>query len=93
VLPVPAGPGADDHETGIAVLLETARILAKTPMPATIIFAAFTGEEAGDLGSHEFVRQAQEKKMRHFRSPANNLRVCRCQDRRRSLRAKKLAAA
>jgi Zn-dependent M28 family amino/carboxypeptidase len=63
VLPVPAGPGADDYETGIAVLLETARILVKTPMPATIIFAAFTGEEAGDLGSHEFVRQAQEKKM------------------------------
>jgi Zn-dependent M28 family amino/carboxypeptidase len=60
---VPAGPGADDNETGIAVLLESARILAKTPMPATIIFAAFTGEEAGDLGSHEFVRLAQGKKM------------------------------
>jgi hypothetical protein len=58
---VPAGPGADDNETGIAVLLEAARILAKTPMPATIIFAAFTGEEAGDLGSHEFVRQAKDK--------------------------------
>jgi len=60
---VPAGPGADDNETGIAVLLESARVLAKTPMPATIIFAAFTGEEAGDLGSHEFVRLAQGKKM------------------------------
>lgn len=60
---VPAGPGADDDSTGIAVLLEAARVLARTPMPATIVFAAFTGEEAGDLGSHEFVRQAQEKKV------------------------------
>ncbi len=58
---VPAGPGADDNSTGIAVLLEAARVLAKTPQPATIIFAAFTGEEAGDLGSHEWVRQAKDK--------------------------------
>ena len=58
------GPGADDNSTGIAVLLEAARILAKTPMPATIIFAAFTGEEAGLLGSREFVRQAVANKVR-----------------------------
>ena len=29
-------------------------------MPATIIFASFTGEESGLLGSREFVRRAQE---------------------------------
>ena len=58
------GPGADDNSSATAVLLETARVLAKTPMPATIVFAAFTGEEAGLLGSREFVRQAQEKKIR-----------------------------
>jgi Tol biopolymer transport system component len=58
------GPGADDNSTGIAVLLEASRILSTTPMPATVIFAAFTGEEAGDLGSHEFVRQAVAKKIR-----------------------------
>ncbi len=57
------GPGADDNSSATAVLLETARILAKTPMPATIIFAAFTGEEAGLLGSREFVRQAVANKM------------------------------
>jgi hypothetical protein len=68
---VPAGPGADDNETGIAVLLDTARVLANTPMPATIIFAAFTGEEAGDLGSHEWVRQAVEKKVQ-FMGALNN---------------------
>jgi hypothetical protein len=57
-------PGGDDNSSATAVLLETARILAKTPMPATIVFAAFTGEEAGLLGSREFVRQAQQKKTR-----------------------------
>ena len=44
-------------------MLETARIMAKRPQPATIIFASFTGEEGGLLGSREFVRQAVEKKM------------------------------
>jgi hypothetical protein len=61
---VQRSPGGDDNSTGIAVLLEVARVLAKTPMPATVMFCAFTGEEAGDLGSHEFVRQAAEQKMK-----------------------------
>jgi hypothetical protein len=55
---VAAGPGADDDTSGTAALLETARVLAGHPMPATIIFASFTGEEAGLLGSREFVRRA-----------------------------------
>jgi Zn-dependent M28 family amino/carboxypeptidase len=33
-------------------------------MPATIVFASFTGEEAGLLGSREFVRRAVESKMK-----------------------------
>jgi hypothetical protein len=56
------GPGADDNSSVTAVNLEAARILADVPLPATVIFAFFTGEEAGLLGSREFVRQAQEKK-------------------------------
>ncbi|HEY7497977.1 MAG TPA: M20/M25/M40 family metallo-hydrolase [Vicinamibacterales bacterium] len=55
---VASGPGADDDSSGTAALLETARILAKRPQPATIVFASFTGEEAGLLGSREFVRRA-----------------------------------
>ena len=61
---VAIGPGADDDTSGTAALLETARILAGHPMPATIVFASFTGEEAGLLGSREFVRQAVASKMR-----------------------------
>ena len=57
------GPGADDNSTGVAVLLEAARVLADHPMPATIVFAAFTGEESGLLGSREYVRQAVESEL------------------------------
>ena len=58
------GPGADDDSSGTAALLETARLLADHPQPATIIFASFTGEEAGLLGSREFVRRAVADKLR-----------------------------
>lgn len=53
-------PGADDNTSSIAVLLDAARVLAETPMPATIIWAAFTGEESGLWGSAEFVNRAVE---------------------------------
>ncbi len=52
------GPGADDDATGTAMLLELARVLKDRPLPATVVFAAFTGEEAGLLGSREYARQA-----------------------------------
>lgn len=60
---VAVGPGADDDTSGTAALLEAARVLAKHPQPATIIFCSFTGEEAGLLGSREFVRLAQANKL------------------------------
>ena len=58
------GPGADDNSSATAVLLETARLLAKRPLPSSLILAAFTGEESGFWGSREFVRLAQERKLR-----------------------------
>ena len=61
---VVAGPGADDDTSGTAALLEAARVLAGHPMAATIVFASFTGEEAGLLGSREFVRRAVADKLR-----------------------------
>ncbi|HYE56908.1 MAG TPA: M28 family metallopeptidase, partial [Rhodothermales bacterium] len=50
--------GADDNTSGTTALLEAARVLASRPQAATIKFAWFTGEEAGLLGSREFVRRA-----------------------------------
>src|SRR4029453_7589672 len=61
---VATGPGADDDSSGTAALLETARLLAAHPQPAPIMFASFTGEEPGLVGSREFVRRAVADKMR-----------------------------
>ncbi len=42
-------PGADNNASGVAVLIELARVLAKGPRPdRTIVFAAFTGEGPGN---------------------------------------------
>ncbi|CAN5592443.1 hypothetical protein BH23ACI1_BH23ACI1_24400 [soil metagenome] len=60
---VSVGPGADDNSSGTAALLETARLMADRPQPATIVFASFTGEESGLLGSREWVRQAVANKV------------------------------
>lgn len=54
------GPGADDNTSGTAMLLETARILATRPLPATVMFVAFTGEESGLRGSREFARRMKD---------------------------------
>jgi hypothetical protein len=55
---VEEGPGSDDNSSGTSALLEAARVLATRPQAATIEFAFFTGEEAGLLGSREYVRRA-----------------------------------
>jgi len=68
---VESGPGADDDSSGTAALLEAARILAGHPLPATVIFASMTGEEAGLLGSREFVRRAVEDNL-HIVGALNN---------------------
>ncbi len=49
-------PGADDNASGVAVLLELARTFAAAGPPRrTILFVAFSGEEAGMLGSRHYV--------------------------------------
>ncbi len=50
--------GADDNASGVAVMLELAKAMAKSAKPKrTIVFVAFSGEEAGLLGSEYFVKQ------------------------------------
>ena len=53
--------GADDNASGTATVLELARIFAhraKTQPPArSVIFATFTAEEAGLIGSAHFVKE------------------------------------
>ncbi len=48
--------GADDNASGAAVLLELARVLGKSLKPGrSVVFVAFTGEEAGRKGSNYYV--------------------------------------
>src|SRR5271170_1917595 len=55
---VPAGPGASDDGTGVAIVLEIARILAAMPAPRHPIVLLLTdGEEPGLLGALLFVRE------------------------------------
>ncbi|CAL9304079.1 hypothetical protein SUDANB51_04484 [Streptomyces sp. enrichment culture] len=44
-------PGADDDASGVAVVLELARVLARRRPASTIVFAAVAGEEQGLYGS------------------------------------------
>ncbi len=54
-------PGADDNASGISVLLEFARLVGKKWQPErTIVFVAFSAEEAGKLGSLHYIRQARK---------------------------------
>jgi len=50
--------GADDNASGTAAVLELARILAASPTRRSIIFANFSGEEEGLLGSAYFVEHS-----------------------------------
>jgi aminopeptidase N len=52
-------PGADDNASGVAVMLELARLMANAKPERSVIFAAFAGEEAGLLGARHYVRAAQ----------------------------------
>ena len=52
-------PGADDNASGVAVMLELARLMANTRPERSVIFAAFAGEEAGLLGARHYVSAAK----------------------------------
>jgi Zn-dependent M28 family amino/carboxypeptidase len=43
-------PGANDDASGVAAAVESARILSKRKFPATIVYAALSGEEQGLSG-------------------------------------------
>ena len=54
-------PGANDDGSGTSAVLELARVMASRPSEATIVFAAFAGEEQGLYGSNHFAEVAKEK--------------------------------
>ncbi|HLJ99459.1 MAG TPA: M20/M25/M40 family metallo-hydrolase, partial [Streptosporangiaceae bacterium] len=50
-------PGADDDGSGVAVVLELARLFATHQFPGTLVFATVAGEEQGLFGSAFMAKQ------------------------------------
>jgi hypothetical protein len=56
-------PGADDDASGVALVLELGRVMSKYEFDATIIFAAFAGEEQGLFGATSLAELAKRQSM------------------------------
>ena len=52
-------PGAVDDVSGVAVILEMARLLSKGYLSRPVMFVTFGGEQLGLLGSADFVNRRQ----------------------------------
>lgn len=63
---VGGSPGANDNASGVAALLEIARLLAREPLARSVRFVAFTNEEppffySAEMGSRVHARRARER--------------------------------
>ena len=56
-------PGADDNATGVATVLETARILSEYSFEYSILYCAFSAEEIGLIGSEAYASYCAEMGM------------------------------
>jgi hypothetical protein len=54
-------PGANDDASGVAAVLEMARVMSKQKWDATLVFMAVAGEEQGLFGSTHWANNAKEK--------------------------------
>jgi Zn-dependent M28 family amino/carboxypeptidase len=61
---VPGTPGADDNATGVAVLLEMARLFASNPLKYPVRLVAFDLEEYGLLGSTAYAKYLKDKQQK-----------------------------
>jgi len=55
-------PGANDDASGVAVVLELARVMSTRQFDATLVFMAVAGEEQGLVGATHFAAQARAEK-------------------------------
>ncbi len=56
-------PGAVDDASGVAVVLEVARVLSTENLQRTVLFTTFSGEELGLLGSADFVGKHRDSRI------------------------------
>ncbi len=54
-------PGANDDGSGVALVLESARLLSKSTYPVTIVYALLSGEEQGLYGGQLLADYAAEQ--------------------------------
>jgi hypothetical protein len=59
----PLAPGVTDDGSGVAAVLELARVMSQHQFDKTVVFIAFSGEEIGLEGSKAYAAMAQEKGM------------------------------
>jgi len=61
---VPGAPGADDNASGVAVLLESAQLLAQTDLSSQLLVCAFNLEELNMIGSTNFATKLKTAEAR-----------------------------
>ncbi|SEA28716.1 Peptidase family M28 [Flavobacterium gillisiae] len=54
-------PGANDDGSGVAAMMELAKIMSKRSFPYTILFVAVTGEEQGLYGARHLAELAKQE--------------------------------
>jgi Zn-dependent M28 family amino/carboxypeptidase len=54
------GPGADDNASGVAGIMEAARVLSQYEFEATLIFIGFDREERGLIGSRAYAQDHKD---------------------------------
>ena len=66
-----AAPGANDDASGVAVVLELARVMSGRSFPCTLIFMAVQGEEQGLLGARHMAEKLKAQNI-HLIAMLNN---------------------
>ena len=59
----PIAPGVSDNASGVAAVLELARIMSQYQFDKSVIFIAFAAEEVGLVGSSAYAAKARQQKM------------------------------
>ena len=54
-------PGVTDNASGVAVVMELARVMSQYKFKKTVVFIAFAGEEIGLIGSSLYAEKAKQR--------------------------------
>jgi hypothetical protein len=59
----PNAPGVSDNASGVAAVLELARVMSQYQFDKSVVFIAFSAEEVGLNGSQAYAAKAKQEKM------------------------------